>query len=170
MLVFLGILAEVPHIAPVVLGEEREFLLLQPAFEEVPVPRHDRAHMVDHLRQVGDREHDAVRLGLPVLDDLALVDELGAGHEREHLVADGERRREPAGRVPGPGGWGGLSLLGCARARLPAPGEQPAREQRSGTSQGAGRDQRSGPWHGEHHALPSVSWLARSGTRALRRV
>src|SRR5262245_41239669 len=154
VLVFLGVLAEVPDVALVVLPEEGEFLLLQSALEELPVPRYDRAYVVDHLRQVGDGEHDAMPPRHPALDDRAPVDELGAGHEREHWVVDGERRGEPAGRLPGLGGldgWrapgrpGGPRLLSVTRASLPAPEQQRAREQGPGTTQGAGHGQWPGP-------------------------
>jgi hypothetical protein len=94
VLVLLRVLAEVPHVALVVLGEEGELLLLQLAFEEVPVPGHHGLDPVDHLGQVGDGESDAVRLALPVLHDLALIGELGADREREHRVAYREWRRE----------------------------------------------------------------------------
>src|SRR6478609_6271173 len=94
--VLLGVLAEVPHVALVILGEEGQLLLLQLAFEEVPVPGHHGPDPVDHLGQVGDGESDAVRLGLPALHDPALVGELRADREREHRVVYREWRGELA--------------------------------------------------------------------------
>ena len=96
-------LAELPHIARVVLREERDLGLDQLARAEIPVPDDDRAHAVDHLRQVRDRGDEAMSDALGSLDRPPLVDELHAGLQRCPGVVDGRRVRE-AGRVVAIGG------------------------------------------------------------------
>ncbi len=150
VVVLLGVLAEVPHVPRVVLGEERELLLLQLPLEVVLVQCHHRLGAVDVLDQVGHGEDHAVLVRAVGVDDLALVGELGADSQREQRVGDGERRGERAARglrhaAAGPWGWpsrrrraggGGGGLVRAARC----PRTRPAGRRR------AARHRPGRPW------------------------
>ena len=109
--VLLRVLAEVPDVAVVVLGLERELALEQPAGVDVALPDHDRAHAVDDLREVRDRRDDPVRAPSLAAVRAPFEDVLGARDQRRPPVVDARRVGEVA-RVEVP--LGGLPRRGGA--------------------------------------------------------
>src|SRR5215831_10394172 len=163
--VLLGVLAEVPYVPLVVLGEEREFLLLQPALEEVTVPGDHRIHAVDHLGEAADGEHHRMRRVMAALENSPGVAELGPRHQREHRVVHPGRRGEPVPPALGRGRAGLRRRAGRAGLR------------RCGLLAGA-RGAARGQWqraeHGERCERPDTRyqghhWLPSGWTRSARR-
>ena len=94
LLVILGVLAEIPDVAVIVLREERQLRLLQVALVDVAVPDHHAGNAADVLAEIRDREDHVVgqRRAVPVHH--AGVDELIPRGDRIPLVVDPVRPRE----------------------------------------------------------------------------
>ena len=88
VVILLGVLAEVPHRAEVVLSVEGQLDLLGLPFGEVPVPSHHRTDTVDHLGQVGHCELDGARHLFAIVEGVTLPEKLGAGVHGKVRIGD----------------------------------------------------------------------------------
>src|SRR4029450_12172767 len=95
--VLLGILAEPPDVAVVVLRIEGELGFGQFTLGVVEVVRHQGPHTGDRLHEIGDVDDDLVRNGLTVvLHGRAVIDDPRAGLHRQPFVGDLRRPGELA--------------------------------------------------------------------------
>ena len=160
VLVLLGVLAQEPDVAVVVLRLEGELGLLQLALVDVAVPEDDGGHAVDDLGEVGHGEHHAMGEDALAAVGASLKDVPGPRDERVPLVVDGGHGGEvPAVEVG----------LGDVLGRLGRRGRRHRLDRGVAAGLGAARGhhqrQRRGhrrqPDAPDHHAPLSVRWWAR---------
>ena len=137
LLVLLGVLAEVPDVPVVVLGEQSQLRLLELTRAPVSLPDDDVAHAAYLLGEVGDRVSHAMRDAPAFFSCRPFEDELRSRLEREPRVVDRGRTVEVLGIEVLRGDFleGGL-VAGSPRA--PSPPQAEAMSTRSDAARAGG--------------------------------